>query len=296
MAGLLKALRVWIVYGALLLAAAAVMLLGRADPPLVERLRLQVTDALVPILDVLSRPIDGLVHIGARVQSWVWMAEENAQLRAERERLRQWQAAAQRLEAENASLKALLDYVPDPATTSRTARDDANATNAFAHSVVIAAGTHDGIEKGQIAVTGEGLIGRVAAVSPRAALVLLITDLNSRVPVFVGPARLQAILAGDNSERPKLVHRAGDGVINVGDEVVTSGLAGGFPPAQPIGVVEDTASTAISVRPYVDRNRLEYLRLIRYQVPPTPTMPDGLSAPGKGRVATAPQPPGPVGP
>lgn len=292
MTGLLKALRTWLVYGVLLLAAAAVMLLGRADPSGLERVRLQVTDTLVPILDVLSRPIDGLVHIGARIQGWVWLAEENAQLKAERERLRQWQAAAQRLEAENASLRALLDYVAEPATTSRTARVIANATNAFAHSVVVAAGAGDGIEKGQIAVTGDGLVGRVAAVSPRAALVLLITDLNSRVPVFVGPARLQAILAGDNSERPKLLHRAGDGVINVGDEVVTSGLAGGFPPAQPIGVVDDTTSTAISVRPHVDRNRLEYLRFIRYPVPPPPALPEPGGQPRKGPVGGAATPPG----
>jgi rod shape-determining protein MreC len=221
------------------------------------------------------------------------MAEENAQLKAERDRLRQWQAAAQRLEAENASLKALLDYVPDPGTTVRTARVVANSTSAFAHSVVVAAGANDGIEKGQIAVTGDGLIGRVAAVSPRAALVLLITDLNSRVPVHVGPSRIQAVLAGDNSERPKLVHRVGDGVINVGDEVVTSGVAGGFPPAQPIGLVEDAASTAISVRPFVDRNRLEYLRLVRYEVPPAPM----AEAPhGKGRAAPRGQPAAAGGP
>ena len=286
MAGFLKSLGLWIVYGGLLLAAAAVMVLGRADPPLVERLRLQVTDAVVPILDVLSRPVDGLTRAAERIQSWAWLAEENTRLKAEREQLLQWQAVARRLEAENASLRALLDYVPDPAMRSTAARVVANSTSAFAHSVVVNAGSNDGVAKGQMAVTGEGLAGRVVAVSPRAALIVLVTDLNSRVPVFVGPSRVMAVLAGDNSERPKLTHRVGEGVIEPGDIVVTSGLAGALPPGQPIGIVDDAQGTVIRVRPFVDRSRLEFVRLVAYEVPATPSLPGppGEGA-GKGRRA-----------
>ena len=65
MTGFLKYLGLWIVYGGLLLAAAAVTVLGRTNPPLVERLRLQVTDAVVPI-DVLSRPVDALTGAAER--------------------------------------------------------------------------------------------------------------------------------------------------------------------------------------------------------------------------------------
>ncbi len=286
MTGLLKYLAQWIVYGGLLFAAVAVMVLGRADPPLVERLRLQVTDAVVPILDVLSRPVDGLTRAAQRVQSWTWLAEDNARLKAEREQLLQWQAVARRLEAENASLRALLHYVPDPKTRSIAARVIANSTSAFAHSVVVNAGANDGLAKGQMAVTGEGLAGRVAAVSPRAALVVLITDLNSRVPVVVGPSRAMAILAGDNSERPKLIHRVGEGVIGPGDLVVTSGIAGGLPPGQPIGIVDDAAGTVVRVRPFVDRSRLEFLRIVAYEVPATPSMPE-LSHGGRAKRAAA---------
>ncbi|MFO1154790.1 MAG: rod shape-determining protein MreC [Rhodospirillales bacterium] len=282
MTGLLKSLGLWIVYGGLLLAAAAVMVLGRADPPLVERLRLQVTDAVVPILDVLSRPVDGLTRAAEQVQSWTWLAEENTRLKAEREQLLQWQAVARRLEAENASLRSLLNYVPDPAMRSVAARVIANSTSAFAHSVVVNAGSNDGVSKGQMVVTGEGMAGRVATVSPRAALVLLITDLNSRVPVFVGASRAMAILAGDNSERPRLIHRIGEGAIAPGDIVVTSGLAGGLPPGQPIGVIDDDAGTVIRVRPFVDRSRLEFVRLVAYDAPASPSMP-GVPADGKGK-------------
>jgi rod shape-determining protein MreC len=168
---------------------------------------------------------------------------------------------------------------------SIAARVVANSTSAFAPSVVVNAGSNDGVATGQMAVTGEGLAGRVATVSPRAALVLLITDLNSRVPVFVGASRVMAVLAGDNSERPRLIHLLGEGVIAPGDLVVTSGLAGAFPPGQPIGVVDDTDGTVVRVRPFVDRSRLEFLRLVAYEVPASPSMP-GVPANGKAKRAT----------
>jgi rod shape-determining protein MreC len=286
MTGFLRYLGLWIVYGGLLLAAAAVMVLGRADPALVERVRLQVTDAVVPILDVLSRPVDGLTRAAERVQSWTWLAEENTRLKAERERLLEWQAVARRLEAENASLRALLNYIPDPAMHSIAARVVANSTSAFAHSVVVNAGSNDGVAKGQMAATGEGLAGRVVAVSPGAALVVLITDLSSRVPVFVGASRVMAILAGDNSERPRLIHRVGEGVIQPGDLVVTSGLAGAFPPGHPIGIVDDADGTVVRIHPFVDRSRLEFLRLVAYEVPASPSMP-GVPAEREGKRTAA---------
>ncbi len=273
MGGILRSLGQWLVYGCLLVGAVGIMLLGKADDGLIQRIRLQLTDAVVPILDVLSRPIDGMTRLAEQVQSLMWLAEENAQLKAERERLLQWQAVARRLEMENAGLRELLRLAPDPGLKFVTARVVANSTSTFAHNIVVNAGMMDGVEKGQVVINGDGLVGRVVAVSPRAALILLITDLNSRVPVFVGEGRARAVLAGDNSEQPRLIHLVHDGEIKPGDEVLTSGMAGGFPPGVPVGVVADVDGTAITVRPNADRSHIEYVRIVDYAVPATPVPP-----------------------
>lgn len=281
MGGILKSLGQWIVYGVLLVGAGAIMLLGKSDDGMVQRARLQVTDAVVPILDVLSRPVDGLAYVGQQVQSWIWLAEENAQLKAERERLLQWQAIAQRLQAENAALRNLTKLVAEPEHRFIAARVVANSTTTFAQSIVVNAGSGESVVKGNVVVAGEGLVGRVVAVTPRAAMILLITDLNSRVPVFVGESRVRAVLAGDNSDRPRLLHVVGASEIHAGDEVVTSGLAGGFPPGVPVGVVADAGGTTITVRPNVDGTGIEYVRIVDYEVPETP-------------VVTTPTPPSPA--
>ena len=94
-------------YVGLVAAAFGLMLLGKADVLLVERIRTQVTDALAPILDVLSRPIATVSDVVDQVRELASLREENAGLREDKARLLQWQMVARRLEAENTALRAL---------------------------------------------------------------------------------------------------------------------------------------------------------------------------------------------
>jgi rod shape-determining protein MreC len=260
----LKSIVQWVVYAGLVLLAGGMMLLGKADAVLVEKLRLQINDTVVPILDILSEPADVAADSLDRLGQWADVADDNARLRVERDRLLHWQTVAQRLESENAALRDLLNYVPEPEATWRAARVIADATGAFAHSLLVNAGSLAGIDKGQVVLSGEGLVGRVVGTSQRASRVLLITDLNSRIPVFVGTARIRAVLAGDNTDRPKLLHVVPGSTIVSGDPVVTSGIAGGFPPGLPVGTVLSVDDGRIAVDTRIDRSRLEYVRIVDY--------------------------------
>jgi rod shape-determining protein MreC len=263
----LKSVMHWLVYAGLVVFASGMMLLGKADAVLVERLRLQINDTVVPVLEVLSQPVDAFATGIERLQQWTSVTEENARLRAERDGMLRWQAIAQRLETENASLRQLLKVVPDPQEYYRSARVVADSTGAFAHSVLVNAGSGAGVKKGQVVLTAEGLVGRVIATSTRGSRVLLISDLNSRIPVFVGQTRVRAVLAGDNSERPRLIHvEPGVTAIAPGDLVVTSGIAGAFPPGLPVGMVDATDDGRIVIAPRVDRDQLEFVRIVDFGI------------------------------
>lgn len=264
MVGAIRVLAHRFAYVGLVLTAGALMMLGKADAVLMERLRVQVSEAVAPILEVLSQPIDAVALVAGHVQSWIALHDENERLSRDREHLLQWQTVARHLEAENATLRQLLRFVPEPDARFVTARVIADSGGAFAHSLLLSAGGSSGVGKGQAVVTGEGLVGRIAGVGEGAARVLLITDLNSRIPVLVGSDRTRAILAGDNSDRPKLVYLKPDAVIVEGDQVVTSGHAGAFPPGLAIGAVASVSDGEIRVTPFVERSRLEYVRVVDY--------------------------------
>lgn len=244
--------------------AFALMMLGKVDTVVVERARTHVTDAVAPILDAMSRPVASVNRMVSDIREIANLRDENQRLREETARLLQWQTVARRLEAENKMLQGLLNFVPGPEASFISARVIADTGGAFIHSLVLNAGTRDGVRKGQAGITGGGLVGRIAGVGSRSSRLLLLTDLNSRIPVLIEPSRTQAILAGDNSDKPRLIHLPQGTTVTPGDRIVTSGHGGAFPPGLPVGVVASVSDGGIAVKPFVERDRLEFVRLVDY--------------------------------
>ena len=248
----------------LVVASFALMLIGKADTMLVERVRTFMSDAVTPVASLLSQPASTVSAVMDNLRELTAIREENSRLRDENARLLRWQTAARLLEAENDSLKGLLNFVPGPRASFVTARVVADTGGAFAHSLLVTAGSRELVEKGQAAVSGEGLVGRVIEAGHRSSRVLLLTDINSRIPVSVGNARARAILAGDNTERPRLLYLRSQVRVQPGDRVTTSGDAGAFPPGLPVGIVTSVDDGDVRVEPYFQRDKLEYLRIVDY--------------------------------
>lgn len=248
----------------LIAAAFGTMLLGRADPLLVERTRMTLADALAPIWAAVQEPVTA-VRSGVGEAQALWnVRAENARLIEENERLRRWQATALALEAENALLRRQLSWVPDPAPQFRTARVVADAGGTYARAVLLATGPQHNIRKGQIALDERGFVGRVTEVGSRSARVLLATDINSRIPVTMEGSRARAIMAGNNAARPRLQHWPEGIIPREGDRVVTSAQAGAFPSGLPVGVVRWSESGAVEVELFAQFDRLDVLRLFDF--------------------------------
>ena len=248
----------------LLIVAFALMLIAKADVAVMERLRAQVTDSVSPIIDIMSRPISIVNDAIVQINSLATVHERNENLRQDKERLMHWQSVARMLEAENQALRAQLNYIPGPQASYVSARVIADTGGAFVHSVLLNIGYQPGVDKGHAVVTGEGLIGRVESVGGRASRVLLISDLNSRIPVLIEATRTRAILAGNNSNRPRLIHLVPGATVSPGDRIVTSGHGGVFPVGLPVGLVDAVNEGGISVLPFVPRDRLEYVRILDF--------------------------------
>jgi rod shape-determining protein MreC len=259
-------------------AAFALMLVGKADTVFVERARTAITDAVTPVLDVVSRPIASVANVLREGQELAALRAQNAALRQENARLQHWQTVARRLQAENAALSQLLNVAPEPSTSYATGRVIADSGGAFVRSVLINAGAGQGVQKGQAALAGEGLAGRVAEVGQRSARILLLTDINSRIPVTIADSRYRGILAGDNTARPHLRYLPEEARPQPGDRIVTSGHGGVFPPGLPVGRVVEAGESGIRVAPFADWNRMEFLRVVDYRMPGI-LMTDGAKAP-----------------
>jgi len=278
----------------LILLSAAMIILGKADQTMFESLRTNLTDDAAPALNALARPLDAAAALVDQVRGVVTMYQDNLRLAHENERLLQWQQIALKLSADNRELRGLLKSVPETAVSYMTARVIANSGGGYVRTVMVNGGTDRGLARGQAAIAGEGLVGRLTEVGSRAARVLLITDLNSRIPVVIEKAHANAVLAGDNSERPRLLYVGKPDTIKIGDRILTSGEGGVFPPGLPVGVVAALGPGEARVEPYVELSQLEYVLIVDYglsgalpQPVPVAARPDRRSKPAAADEAGA---------
>ncbi len=246
----------------LALVAASLIVLGRLDHALVDQMRARTTDAVTPILTFVQRPIATVRDTAARTAGLLDLAEENVRLREENRRLKEWQATALGLEAQNRVLRDMINLAPASPPILRTEPVIAEPGGIYVRSVLVGGGAHDGLAKGQAAMVGTSLVGRLTEVGAWSARVLLITDLNSRIPVMLESTRARAILAGDNSPMPRLLYFPKAAQISVGDRVVTAGHDGIFPAGLPVGRVARIGNGDIRVEPLAALDRLEYIELV----------------------------------
>lgn len=251
-------------YSALVLLSIAIMVIGRADGSLIEHIRTRTNDILAPVLEAVTQPVTAVTDAAAHVRSLTDLFHENERLKAENAALMQWQQVARRLDNENSGLRTLLNYQPEGSIWFITGRVIGTSGGAFSRNLLINRGTLDSVAKGQAVAAGTGLVGRVTEVGDRAARVLMITDLNSRIPVQIDGNHDRAILAGDNTDRPQLAYVGPHTKINLGDRIVTSGDGGVFPPGMPVGTVASIDGGNIRIEPFADLSRVEFLRVVDF--------------------------------
>ncbi len=248
----------------MLLAAGTVLLIGKADPQFFDRARIAVTDAFAPVLDAVSRPLATGTALLEEARFLLRLRAENADLRIKNARLLRWQAAARALAVENGQLRDLLRFIPDQPVKYISARVIADSGGSFVRTMLVNAGRRDGVRKNLPVAIGDGLIGRIVETGERVSRILLINDLNSRIPVTIGPEQERAVLAGDNTSQPKAIYLAANIQIKPGARIVTSGQGGVFPRGLPVGVVASTGAGGLRVETFVRTDRLDYVQILDF--------------------------------
>jgi rod shape-determining protein MreC len=247
------------------IAAFGLMLVGKVDTVLVEQARIAVYDASAPLYAAFAEPLDHITGTVSDIWGLWGLREENARLREENEQLRRWQSVALTLDAENQRLKIALRWIPDPEASYVTARVVADVGGVYSKAVLVSVGPNHGLRKGQIALDERGLVGRVTEVGTRSARILLITDMNSRVPVTLESSRAHAILAGNNGPWPRLRYWSEGTVPKEGERVVTSAEGDAFPPNLPVGTVRYNASGVPEIEPDAVLHSLDIVRIFEYR-------------------------------
>ena len=170
---------------------------------------------------------------------------------------------------ENIELKKLIDdyFVEDSQAYAKVLTDKKSP---FLRSIVINKGSKNSVKAGMVVYDGLYLIGKVVEVNFLTSRVLLISDINSKVPVTIQPLNIQAIMSGSDKRKGKLQYIQGEKLINKDNQeliVVTSGSGGIFKSGIPIGKInlaETLDNGEVIVNFYRDFSQLKYVKVLSH--------------------------------
>ena len=248
----------------LFLSAFVLMLVNKTDTAIIEKTSSLATDVVSPVIDILVIPARAVADVYDYLKELKQIHQENQELRRENRKLLQAKDRAQALEIENRILARLLNYVTPPEAKFITARVIAEEGDAFSHSLIAYTGDAKGVRKGQVVLSNRGVVGRIEQVGKLYSKIILITDINSKIPVMVERTRVRGILTGDNTPTPKMVFIPLEAELTVGDRIVTSGVAGVFPAGLPIGKISSIEKNNVTIKTFTNLERLEYVKIVDY--------------------------------
>ena len=169
--------------------------------------------------------------------------EENERLREAVLLQQQQLALLDETEKENARLTELLNYVEtNPNLHFVTASVIGRDSNPYIDTIMLNAGSRNGVTEKMAVITPHGVVGRVSEVGPNWCRVKTMCDEKMRISVMVQRTRDEGMLGGlylEDGERigTLLYYLPGKADIRVGDTIRTSGIGGVFPKGIYVGTV-----------------------------------------------------------
>jgi rod shape-determining protein MreC len=213
-----------------------------------------------------GRFFNTLDSAGGRLFGLVRAEGENVILREQNAQLSKREVERDALEDENNRLRTLLNLKEQKFPKGIGAEVLGRDMRDWFHAVSINRGTADGVNNMAAVVTGNSerptLIGRVVEAKDNISKVLLLTDSLSAVSVVIVRTGDMGLLEGQNKPWIKVNYLPHLATLQVGDQIVTAGLGGIFPPGLPIGEITKISESSdgffkeVVVTPYVNMSNL----------------------------------------
>ncbi len=252
---------------ALTIIAFLLLVSGQIYKNLYDGVRGGVMAVTSPIIKIVNSPFKIAHDVSENLGDYKELQKKYENLQLDMRQASYWEAYARQLLAENQLLRERWNLAKDfPKLPGNfvVARIIADLSGTFINSFIINSGKINHINENDIALNNGSLVGRVIDTKNNYARILLLTDINSRIPVIIGPERLRAIMAGNNSDKTDVFFAPIDSVITPGMNVFTSGHGGIFPPGIPIGQIIASKSDIIKISLITNPHILEYIDILSF--------------------------------
>lgn len=244
-----------------LLATVILVSLSSVQSPIIHKTRSLILSITTPVIQIVSMPFDLAKGMKNYMISWTDARRQSLALAEENKNLKAIIDSMENIKDENNELRKFLNVRATLPSSPITAKVLSYPGRPFIKSILINVGEEEGIHLQQVAIDDKGLIGRVITVGKSSAHILLLTDINSHVPIVVKDTETQGILSGSKNGLPLLRYVQAK-LVHVGDVVETSGHGGIFPSHIPVGKISKIEGENIFVELFSDLENLSFVMLL----------------------------------
>ena len=188
----------------LILVSIFIFVLDNANLKPIEILRSAINDGVYRISAISSSPIKFSGATKDFFVKHIFIYKENERLKTEVDELKSKKLETLYLETENKKLQNILQLEKDSPFTVVNAKVILDKSSPYLNSVIINKGSNSQIQLGMPVLSEGHLVGRIVEVNFTSSRILLLNDLNSRIPVVISPTGSQAILSGVGKKNPSL--------------------------------------------------------------------------------------------
>ena len=223
---------------ALIIASLILLSLESINSKSLNFFRSAIKDVIYRVSFITSIPGNIISPMYTTIQNHFKIYEKYELIKSELQLLKNQQNKIDYLKTENIKLKKVIDDSDIYDYETITSKVLVDKESPFLKSVILNKGFNSGLKKGMPVLKGPYFIGRITEVNYLSSRVLLINDLNSRIPVLIEPRGYQAIMSGTGEDLAQLDFLPKNHQIKAGNLVYTSGTGGIFITGIPIGRVE----------------------------------------------------------
>jgi len=227
----------------LITSAILLLLIGKINEGNLRTIKNHFTDLSSYILSIVGIPINSINKTTNQINSLISIYSDNKSLNLENKELYKWKDLGQRLLVENQELKKLLNAVKQVPYNFITAKVIANSSGSYIKTITLNVGAKNDVIIGSPVVNNWGMIGRVIEVGRNSSRVLLITDINSQIPIYFEKSKHKAIVIGKNSDLLEVKYlKPRVNLIN-NERIITSGEGGLLPRGLSLGLYLKTLNS-----------------------------------------------------
>jgi len=249
----------------LLFLSIFVIVLSNLNFKIIKFIKVGINEVVYRTSFLISAPENRIKEINIKIKNHLEIYDNYKIIEQELQNLKQQKLSNDFLELENEKLRNLInESIESDKTLAKVLIDKESP---FLKSIVLNKGSKDNIKIGMAALDQSYLVGKVIEVNYTNSRALLLSDLNSKIPVVLEPIGMQAVVSGAGKEYGEIEYTKEEYKNDIKAEeiiVYTSGLGGLFKPGLPVGKIERDNVKKINF--FSDFKQLEYVNLIYYSI------------------------------